>query len=167
MGYIMYLCRYDDDLSVELCTCKSYADLIIFMVWYLLFFFFFKHITRIYKIYIGSCESVPCCHNEINRYKQCVITAHRRSPVKSVAFNSSGLLYRSERTIIVGEYYNNDIIGINILLYVKTILVSYGVDIIMGDGGEESCKKKKNRSTDVNIIVYDIELHNNNIIRFV
>lgn len=36
----------------------------------------------------------------------------------------------------------------------------------MGDGGEESCKKK-NRSTDVNIIVYDIELHNNNIIRFV
>lgn len=26
---------------------------------------------------------------------------------------------------------------------------------------------KKNRSTDVNIIVYDIELHNNNIIRFV
>lgn len=101
---------YDDDLSVELCTCESYADLIVFMVCYLLFFFFNTLPEFTKYLYIGSCESVPCCHNEINRYKQCVITAHRRSPVKSVAFNSSGLLYRSERRIIVGAIKNITII---------------------------------------------------------
>lgn len=64
--YAQLLGLPDDDLYIKV----TRIQFIVGICGYIVFLFYSSFCIS--KIYIGGCESLPCCHIEINRYKQCV-----------------------------------------------------------------------------------------------